>query len=1141
MSDTLNVAALEPLYKPWEEPTHHRVRATTPDQKAQTVKGRRPSKIEIAQNLRSAVREWRENGYFGASDTTRTLLAHWFERPHRATSPSGEDFEFRYYFCQREAIETFIYLKEVRELHCLSQVTAAFGSANEDTAMIQALGITEEEDAWSRYAFKLATGAGKTKVMSLAIAWSYFHASRESDSPMAKHFVVIAPNLTVYERLKDDFGGAKIFDNDPLVPPEWKGDWNPSVVEQDASGGAATSCVIYLTNIHRLYDPAKRRNTQSEMYDWAGPPVSKATALDTAAALRDRITGHRNLMILNDEAHHVWDPDSAWNQAIEYLHNTIRARTGGGLVAQLDFSATPKDNAGRIFKHVICDTPLGEAVDAGIVKTPIIGKSESTLAEEASDNAAYRFDRHLRLGYARWKKSYEEWAGSGKKAILFVMCEDTTAADDITHRLNTDETFKDLNGKTLNLHTNLKGKLKKIGKGASARIEFVESEKDINDEDLKALRKLSRDLDNDSSPYLCIVSVLMLREGWDVKNVTTIVPLRAYSSKANILPEQTLGRGLRRMTPPGGAHELVTVVEHAAFASLYQDELAQEGLFPESVGIEDIPSTTVSIYPDPKKDQPTLEIEIPSLTPAHRTKSKLEDLKIEDVKKEFSKYQKLPLGAKGSTELKYEGRHLFTGEVVERMKINLPLLNDGIGAISYFARELEYICKIRGTHTILAPLLQTFLEEMLFSEKTSLFDPRCISRLGASDVREHVRAVFVPLIRERITTHEDRTQAAAPTRLSSWKPYQASHSERKPAMPAARTLFNLVPCDRALEQSVAAFMDGARDVAAFAKNAGPQCLRIDFITFGGRLSFYRPDFFVRRSDSNYYLVETKGREDRDVPLKARAAIQWCQSASTDKCKWEYVFIPQGIFEGMRGDTFAELARTCQPSLQQLIEFETAPDLNPLLAYIGEQEAEKEKSAIEHVVDEKVVAALPDRYRRAVDHATLLYHFTKNKSDLNFAPVFSALLGSLDDACRSLMFRQLAGDLPAGAQDQKAWFSPYLEKVDFKKRDYYNRMANNLKRTLVFRNGLSPLGLLSEVLDFALNDHTKLGGVFDSVKNHMRFSGGRKLLDTVQAINQFRNTVVAHQERELTDPQVAHRELATWISGLLDITRAPDQA
>ena len=147
-------------------------------------------------------------------------------------------------------------------------------------------------------------------------------------------------------------------------------------------------------------------------------------------------------------------------------------------------------------------------------------------------------------------------AKSNKKALLFVMCEDTKAADDIATRLNTDEAFKELNGKTINLHTNLKGKIKKVGKGQNARVVFEESEKDISDDDLKALRKLSRELDHNTSPYSCIVSVLMLREGWDIRNVTTVVPLRPYSSKANILPEQTLGRGLRRMTPPGGANEL---------------------------------------------------------------------------------------------------------------------------------------------------------------------------------------------------------------------------------------------------------------------------------------------------------------------------------------------------------------------------------------------------------------------------------------------------------------------------------------------------------------------------------------------------------------------------------------------------------
>ncbi len=1135
-SPIINPSALEPLFEPWEEPIAHRVRSDKPDTRSEIRKGRRPSNIVIAQNLRSKVKEWRETFYAGASDTTRQLFSYWFERPHRMKTPDGDEFEFRYYFCQREAIETFVYLKELRQIECLSQLVAEFGGPQ---AEIAALGIHEDEDAWSRYAFKLATGAGKTKVMSLAMTWSYFHSLRESESPMARHFVVIAPNLTVYERLKEDFGDERIFHSDhadPLIPPEWVGDWNMSVILQDEASGATTGGTIYLTNIHRLYDPAKRKNSKNaETYAWMGPPVSKAKALDTGETLRQRITSHKRIMVLNDEAHHIWEPDSAWNEALRYLHDTMMARSGGQIVAQLDFSATPKDNKAQYFKHIICDTPLGEAVDAGIVKTPIIGRADKKLSEEASDNAAYRFDRHIRLGYARWLKSKAEWEKSGKKALLFVMCEDTEAADQIARRLNTDEAFKDLNGKTINLHTNLKGKLKKIGKGANARYEFVENEKEISDEDLKALRKLSRDLDKNSSPYRCIVSVLMLREGWDVRNVTTIVPLRPYSSKANILPEQTLGRGLRRMTPPGsqGAHELVTVVDHPAFASLYQHELAQEGLPLEIVDVDSIPATTVTIFPDESRKRfDDLEIAVPNLTPAHRILPKLEGLSIDDIKNEFKKYKPLPLGKKGTEEIEYEGRHLFTGEVIEKMKIYLPLLESGVGAISYYVKQLESICKLSSLHTSLAPLLQEFLEEILFDKKTNLFDPALASRLADSDVAEHIRAIFVPLIRKRTTTIEQRLPGAEPMRLSQWKPFQVTHSERRPVLEADRTLFNLAPCNRELEVAVTKFLDTASDVAAFAKNAGPQCLRIDYLTAHGRLAFYTPDFFARTLNGNYYLVETKGREDVDVPRKARAAVAWCKSASTKNCKWEYVYVPQGVFGRMTGNSFEELVRTCRPALENVLQSEQIEERFPLFA--GVLEPEEERPELRDIVDEDTLKALPSRYQKAVEQAAMLFRFLENKQGINFASVFNPLLGSLDEAAKGLILRKLQSDLPPTVAEQKAWFSPYLEDIDQPLHNHLEKMAYNLKRTLVFNTGLSPVGLLRSCLEYAIKEKTQLGGVFAAVKSHFAFANASALLTQVADINDFRNMYVAHQAKELTDSQLAKTHLGKWIGCLRSI-------
>lgn len=164
----VNPSALEPLFMPWEFPNAHRERVEKETGVAKVVNRRRPSPITIANNLRAEVRYFRESNYAGASDTSRELLIHWFETDHTITDKDGLTVPFRYYFCQREAIETLIYLYEVRYLRNLSEITCEFGGRDAELA---AMGIDPQEDCWAKYAFKVATGAGKTKIMSLAY-WS---------------------------------------------------------------------------------------------------------------------------------------------------------------------------------------------------------------------------------------------------------------------------------------------------------------------------------------------------------------------------------------------------------------------------------------------------------------------------------------------------------------------------------------------------------------------------------------------------------------------------------------------------------------------------------------------------------------------------------------------------------------------------------------------------------------------------------------------------------------------------------------------------------------------------------------------------------------------------------------------------------
>ncbi len=1136
MPDTINISALEPLHKPWEEPISHRVRAEQ-GRPSKIEKGRRPSPLPIVQNLRLLTAEWRKAEYPGVSSTSRELLFHWFWSNHRITAPDGQTYPFNYYFCQREAIETLIYLREVRGITSLSALTGEFFSleGNQETAesaaQIAAAGITPEEDRWPRYAFKVATGAGKTKIMSLALVWSYFHALRESDSDMARHFVIIAPNLTVFERLKMDFGEGKIFDQDPLVPPAWLGDWNMTTVLQDEASGSATGGVLYLTNIHRLYAPRKASRSE-EYYDWAGPAVSRSRALETGAELRARITAHPKIMVMNDEAHHVWDPDSAWNEALSSLDESIHSH-GLGITAQLDFSATPKDNKGNLFKHIVCDTPLGEAVESGIVKTPIIGRGQN-LHERADEEADRRFEEHLMLGYQRWLKSREEWEKSGKKALLFVMTEDTKAADEITNRLNTDPQFGELNKKTINLHTNLKGQMKKHGRGSEAYFEFEINEKEISDDDLKALRKLSRELDSDTSPYCCIVSVLMLREGWDVRNVTTIVPLRPYSSKANILPEQTLGRGLRRMTLPGQALETVTVVEHEAFTKMYQEQLDQEGLPVEIIDTEQVPRTTVSIFPDElNKDLQALNITLPGISPAHTIVNNLEGLTYEEIKAAAGRYPKLHFSGVRREEIEYEGRSLITNEIVEQMKFKLPLLQSGVGAVAFYREELEHACGLSGTHQVLAPLIQQYLENDLFESKTTLFDPRLIARLGDDDVREYIRAVFLPILRSKTTRTEERVAGGQQNSVINWKPFQVTSSENHPTLLAGHTPFNLVPCNRQLEVAFTRFADRCEDVIAFSKNAGPQALRIDYLASGNRLAFYTPDFFVRMKNGNYLLVETKGREDLEVPKKVRAATAWCKSASTSGIKWHYLYIPEGVFQNLQGTTMEMLRSACEPTLRGLIsEAETSQPELPFYEISIEQKEE----AIDAFIKRESFESLPSRYRKAVEESVSLFNFLEKKGG-SLSPCFTTLLGVVDDAAKSMVTTLLEPLIPEKQVDQQDFFDPPFMFVSEREKDWLRKNAAGLKKGLLYKAFFMPLGQLGFCLEYAKTAKDQTGGVYKAIRDQFSRYSESQLSDRVEHIRTFRNNYVAHQEKELIDPELARVELKNWITGLAALYKA----
>ncbi|MEN2993684.1 MAG: DEAD/DEAH box helicase family protein [Bacteroidia bacterium] len=945
--------------------------------------GRRPSVLPHIQSLRHAVKTWRQQGYPDTTATTRALLRHWFEAaPHRLEK-KGEITYFYYNWAQREAIETIIYLYEVFPKQQglahpagLPELIRYFYPQNAADKDALILGLPPEEKLYPRYCTKIATGAGKTKIMSLVIAWSYFNAIRENHPLFTTYFLIIAPNLIVYERLKEDFEGGKIFHEDPVIPPGWRSLFQLDVVLQDEPHIPTGRGLLYLTNIHRLYprEKAKKAKEPSRVELLSveelilGPkPLDPTESKARAETLRERIARHGKLFVLNDEAHHLHDTDLAWSQALFTLHEQmqkVRPAGGGpaGILLQVDLTATPRHTNGDYFRHIIVDFPLGEAVDLGIVKVPLLGESSALEPPSRKDRdlrAVHRYHRHLKLGYEVYVRFWEE-LNRVRKPILFIMTEDAKSADEIAEYLNKDKTFPLLNGRVLNLHTRLKGKIVSVQREGRIVQEFVETEEDIRPEDLEELRRWSRALDLADSPYRCIVSVLMLREGWDVRNVTVIVPLRAYSAKAQILPEQTLGRGLRRMFSVQSTGErcavvpeTVVVIEHPAFSKLYEEELEREGVSLATIRAEDVYPEHVTIYPDLGNKPNELDIQIPHVQ-EEVEKQALAAISPEEVEQAFKKLGKTPLPlASGPT---YQERHIISSEILRREK--LSVIDHPVLIIQHYAKVLGHKWNIPMSNSLLSHAISYLLEELAFGKRVDIYNPQFAQRLFAPDVEALVLEVMDEILRAKIQPKVTHKWQATFTEVSKWRPYQVSRQDPRP-FPASRTLFNLVPVDSGLEEEfVKEVLEKVPEVEAFARNAGPDALSLEYLDKEGIRRYYVPDFIVRTRENGqtlHYLVELKGRLDIDALFKARAALAWCDTATRalrPTTEWRYLFIAQERLKNgfYPFSSFSQLVRTCEGHLRELKLIKESPsrpsqeNSSPSGASAGASAAEKSRTS-----------------------------------------------------------------------------------------------------------------------------------------------------------------------------------------------------
>ena len=898
---------------PWEEPESFLVRdSDSPDGYKINETGRRPSSILLVPKIREQVNAWRRSGYLGASGVTLKLFPYWFDEEH-----SVKDFStpFRYYFCQREAIETLAWLVEVAGIKDTKKLIEALGTVFQSGLFTKNIQFETDGDRRQiiryipeldgegvqelppknlrRYAFKMATGSGKTWVMAMAIVWSYFHKMKVKESPLSTNFLLVAPNVIVFQRLQKDFANNSIFRLLPFVPPEWR-PFEPKVIlrgesmEPDASGN------IFLTNIQQLYESRDKEWTPENAVD---AMLGKKPVKDLSSAQRsmlERVKSLKDIVVINDEAHHVHEPDLQWSRSLVSIHEAMPK----GLSLWLDFSATPKDQKGMYYSWTVCDYPLAQAVEDRIVKAPIINTRENDPArpkKEPDDITKENIDKKCRYwidaAVKRWKDHQEVYKKLSVRPVLFIMAEKNNHADAIGHFIKKAPEYRFKEEEVLVIHTDSKGE---ITKG-----------------DLEEARKIARDIDLKENKVKVIVSVMMLREGWDVKNVTIVLGLRPFSAKAEILPEQVIGRGLRLMSHQEIGPDRTQTLEVLGTPKLL--EVLQRQLEIDDVGYSTTktdPNPPVSIYPmDSRKAYDiTIPLTKPDLTHEVRNLSNLDIKQLGPIfdQSELAEIYRIKMKQEFATTQSKVGQIDLSAEEVTEQEF-----------FSSLTKRVMDLAKLTNCFSELYPLIRKYVLEKCFGRVISFEEDAVRSNLARFEIQDSIARYLAKKLGEltakrKTIEFEKRNYRLSETKAFIWRRNLPLHEGKK-------TVFNYVATYNDFEKRFAKFLDSAGDVLRFASlgtteqgDSGTH-FRVSYLKPSGAIGFYHPDWVAiqktKEGEVNW-IIETKGRVWEGTEAKDAAMHEWCKKVTTKTGKqWKFARVNQREFEKSRGITLTQLFET----------------------------------------------------------------------------------------------------------------------------------------------------------------------------------------------------------------------------------------
>jgi type III restriction enzyme len=252
---------------------------------------------------------------------------------------------------------------------------------------------------------------------------------------------------------------------------------------------------------------------------------------------------------------------------------------------------------------------------------------------------------------------------------------------------------------------------------------------------------------------------------------------------------------------------------------------------------------------------------------------------------------------------RYEGYDIITLKKEVEREYTIPEPQTAQEVIGYYSRRIAEAVKLPSQFASLAPKVREFFEQKAFGKIVELSDGTTVKAMSTPLAHYVCVDVFSKALK-KLTIAEQEPQLLEPNRmLSSCTPCPWS----RPVWEGVKTVFNLVPCDNALERDFAKFLENASDVTAYAKLPQPFGFSIEYTDGAMNLRSYYPDFVAVDKQGTHWLLETKGLETGEVAKKDTAAALWCENATgLTETKWEYVNVPQKEFERLQPTRLSDL-------------------------------------------------------------------------------------------------------------------------------------------------------------------------------------------------------------------------------------------